>query len=50
MLLQAPPAVVAGMLGYTAGKAEAIAAEAGATWKHYAAGDHTRARTPSTGS
>ena len=42
MLLQAPPAVVAGMLGYAAGRAEAIAAEAGATWQHYAAGDHSR--------
>ena len=41
MLLQAPPAVVAGMLGYTTSKAEAIAAETGATWKRYAAGDHT---------
>jgi hypothetical protein len=46
MLLQAPPAVVAGMLGYTSGKAEAIAADIGATWKHYAAGDHTRTRQP----
>jgi hypothetical protein len=42
MLLQAPPAVVAGMLGYAAGRAEAIAAEAGATWQYYAAGDHSR--------
>lgn len=46
MLLQAPPAVVAGMLGYAAGPAEAIAAEAGTTYKQYAAGDHTRTRTP----
>ena len=46
MLLQAPPAVVAGMLGYTTSKAEAIAAEAGATWKRYAAGDHTQTRQP----
>lgn len=38
MLLQAPPAVVAGMLGYTAGKAEA-----GATYKRYAAGARTNA-------
>jgi hypothetical protein len=30
MLLQAPPSVVAGMLGYAAGRAETIAAEAGA--------------------
>lgn len=49
MLLHAPPAVVAGALGYSAGKAETIAAEAGATWKHYAPGDHTRTRTPRTG-
>jgi len=49
MLLQAPPAVVAGMLGYNAGKAEAIAIEAGTTYKHYAAGDHTRTRTPRLG-
>lgn len=46
MLLQAPPAVVAGMLGYTAGKAEAIANETGATWKHYAVGNHARTRQP----
>ena len=46
MLLHAPPAVVAGMLGYTPGPAEAIAAQAGATWKHYAAGDHKRTRSP----
>src|SRR5688572_19424463 len=47
MLLHAPPAVVAGMLGYTPGPAEVIAAEAGATWKHYAVGDHSRNRAPS---
>jgi len=46
MLLHAPPSVVAGMLGYSAEKAEAIAAESGATWKRYAAGDHSRARAP----
>ena len=46
MLLQAPPAVVAGMLGYTTSKAEAIAAETGATWKRYAAGNHTPTRQP----
>jgi hypothetical protein len=44
MLLQAPPSVVAGMLGYAAGRAETIAAEAGATWQHYAAGDHSRSQ------
>ena len=46
MLLQAPPSVVAGMLGYAAGRAEVIAAEAGATWQHYAAGDHNRQPGP----
>jgi len=46
MLLQAPPAVVAGMLGYSTGQAEALAAEAGTTYQHYASGDHTRTRTP----
>ncbi len=46
LLLQAPPAVVAGMLGYGIGRSEAIAREAGSTWKHYAPGDHTRTRTP----
>lgn len=49
LLLQAPPAVVAGMLGYTAGSTEAIAAETGATWKRYAAGDHRRTRRPTAG-
>ena len=42
MLLQASPSVVAAMLGYGPARAEAIAAQAGGTWKHYAAGDHTR--------
>jgi len=42
MLLQAPPSVVAAMLGYGPARAEAIAAQAGGTWKHYAPGDHTR--------
>jgi hypothetical protein len=42
MLLQAPPSVVAVMIGYGPARAEAIAAQAGGTWKHYAAGDHTR--------
>lgn len=50
MLLQAPPSVVAAMLGYAPGRADAIAIEAGATYKHYAAGDHTRTRTPRLGS
>jgi hypothetical protein len=46
MLLQALLAVAAGMLGYNAGKSEAIAAEGGRTYKHYAAGDDTRTRHP----
>lgn len=46
MLLQAPPSVVAGMLGYASGRAETIAIEAGATYQRYAAGDHHRTRTP----
>lgn len=50
MLLQAPPAVVASMLGFHAGKAETIAAETGATWKRYAAGTHDRTRRPRLGS
>ena len=46
LLLQAPPAVVAGMIGYGTNRAEAIAREAGTTWKHYAAGDHSPTRGP----
>jgi hypothetical protein len=46
MLLQAPPPVVAGMLGYSSEKAEPIAAESGATWKHYASGSRRRVRHP----
>ena len=46
LFLQAPPSVVAGMLGYAAASAETIAAQAGTTWKRYAAGDHTRTRQP----
>lgn len=42
MLLQAPPSVVAAMIGYAPARAEAIAAQAGGTWKRYAAGDHSR--------
>ena len=30
------------MIGYAPSRAEAIAAEAGGTWKRYAAGDHSR--------
>jgi hypothetical protein len=49
MLLQAPPSVVAGMPGYGTNRAEAIAREAGSTWKHYVAGDHARSRVPNSG-
>lgn len=40
LLLQAPAAVVAGMLGYGPQTAEKKAAEAGAVWKNYAPGGH----------
>ncbi|TDD60013.1 hypothetical protein E1263_13025 [Kribbella antibiotica] len=46
LLLQAPAPVVATMLNYTSQRAERIAAEAGNTWKTYAAGDHTRRPNP----
>lgn len=42
LLIQAPPAVVASLLGYHPARVELLAAEAGATWKRYAAGDHAR--------
>ncbi len=42
LLLQAPAPVVAAMLGYDPTRAEKLATDAGATWKRYAAGDHTR--------
>lgn len=42
LVLQAPPSVVAGMLGYHTVHAEALAAETGSTWKKYAPGDHGR--------
>jgi hypothetical protein len=45
LLLQAPAPVVAAMLGYNSATIDAIAAAAGATWKTYAPGEHTR-RTP----
>jgi len=41
-MLQAPAPIVAKMLGYHSAHAEALAAEAGGTWKHYASGDHTQ--------
>jgi hypothetical protein len=42
LVLQAPPSVVAGMLGYHVVHTEAVAVQAGGTWKKYAPGDHTR--------
>jgi hypothetical protein len=44
LLLEAPAAVVAGMLGYHAGTAETLAIEGGSTWTRYAAGSHSRRR------
>lgn len=44
MLLRAPAPVIAGMLGYHPNCTEKLAAEAGATWKRYAPGDHSKAR------
>jgi hypothetical protein len=42
LVLQAPPSIVAGMLGYHCVHAQAVAAQAGGTWKTYAPGDHTQ--------
>ena len=42
LVLQAPAPVIAGMLGYHPNTAERMAAEAGATWKRYAPGDHAK--------
>ena len=42
LLQQAPPAVIASMLGYCPTSVENIAAQAGVSWQRYAAGDHTR--------
>jgi hypothetical protein len=41
LLQQAPPAVIASMLGYCPTAVETIAAQAGVSWQRYAAGDHT---------
>jgi integrase len=46
LVAHAPPSVVAGMLGYSVDKAAALAAKAGVTYHHYAAGDHARTRSP----
>ncbi|TWV41870.1 hypothetical protein FRZ03_20510 [Streptomyces misionensis] len=48
LVLQAPR-VVAGMLGYHAVHAEAVAAEAGSTWKKYAPGERGRRPHQETG-
>ena len=42
LLLQAPPPVVAAMLGYSTATTEHLATAAGNTWKNYAPGDHRR--------
>lgn len=47
LLRQAPPAIVAGMLNYGQQSSQLIAErDTGATWKHYAAGDHQPTSTP----
>jgi hypothetical protein len=46
LLLQAPAPVVARTLGYTDNHTEKLAAQAGTTWKRYAAGTHTRGPLP----
>lgn len=46
LVLQAPPSVIARMLGYSTPSTENLAIDAGATWHHYATGDHTRTRQP----
>ena len=46
LLRQAPPIIVAGMLNYSSVGAENIAAEYGATWKHYPGLGHQPRRPP----
>jgi hypothetical protein len=41
LLRQAPPSIIAGMLGYGASSAEDLARESGTTWMRYAAGPHS---------
>jgi hypothetical protein len=41
LVLQAPAPVVATMLGYNPDHTARLVAQAGGTWTHYAAGDHT---------
>ncbi|QXE38075.1 hypothetical protein KQY30_31440 [Streptomyces sp. GMY02] len=42
LVLQAPAPVIAQALGYHDKSATRIASDAGAPWKHYAPGDHSR--------
>ncbi len=49
LLRQAPPIIVAGMLGYSSTGAEKIATEYGATWQHYAAIDRFARHQPHLG-
>jgi hypothetical protein len=42
LIRDAPPFVVARMLGYHPNTAERLAIEAGVSWQRYASGDHTR--------
>ena len=42
LVLEAPAPVVADMLGYSTAHAEGVALDAGAAWKRYASGDHTK--------
>jgi hypothetical protein len=42
LVLQAPPPVVANMLGYHASTATHHAEQAGQPWHRYAPGDHNR--------
>jgi len=40
LLRQAPPSIIAGMLGYATDSSETLARETGTTWMRYAAGPH----------
>lgn len=44
LVREAPPFVVARMLGYHPNTAERLAIEGGVPWQRYAAGDHSRPR------
>jgi hypothetical protein len=48
LLRQAPPSIIAGMLGYAPDSSETLARETGTTWMRYAAGRHApHGSTPS---